>query len=76
MSDEARNPPVRDLSPEDVARGLVESRSVPRAIGMERLRQVAGEAPFALDTLCDRVLAACTDGLRRDDDICLVAMRP
>ena len=56
--------------------GLVESRSVPRAIGMERLRQVAGEAPFALDTLCDRVLAACTDGLRRDDDICLVAVRP
>jgi hypothetical protein len=56
--------------------GLVESRRVPRAIGMERLRQVAGEAPFALDALCDRVLSACTDGLRRDDDICLLAVRP
>ena len=56
--------------------GLVESGRVPRAIGMERLRQVAGEAPFALDALCDRVLSACTDGLRRDDDICLLAVRP
>ena len=56
--------------------GLVESRRVPRAVGMERLRQVAGEAPFALDALCDRVLAACTDGLRRDDDICVLAVRP
>jgi hypothetical protein len=56
--------------------GLVESRRVPRAIGMERLRQVAADAPFALDTLCDRVLTACTDGLRRDDDICLLAVRP
>jgi serine phosphatase RsbU (regulator of sigma subunit) len=56
--------------------GLVESRRVPRAIGMERLRQVATDAPFALDALCDRVLSACTDGLRRDDDICLLAVRP
>ena len=56
--------------------GLVESRRVPRAIGMERLRQVADEAPFALEALCDRVLAACTDGLRRDDDICVLAVRP
>ena len=56
--------------------GLVESRRVPRAIGMERLRQVAGEAPFALDALCDRVLSACTEDLRRDDDICLLAVRP
>ena len=56
--------------------GLVESRRVPRAIGMERLRQVADEAPFALDALCDRVLAGCTDGLRRDDDICVLAVRP
>jgi hydrogenase maturation protease len=55
--------------------GLVESRRVPRAIGMERLRQVAGEAPFALDAFCDRVLSACTEGLRRDDDICLLAVR-
>jgi hypothetical protein len=56
--------------------GLVESRRVPRAIGMERLRQVADEAPFALDALCDRVLAACTEDLRRDDDICVLAVRP
>lgn len=56
--------------------GLVESRRVPRAIGMERLRQVADDAPFALDALCDRVLSGCTDGLRRDDDICLLAVRP
>jgi hypothetical protein len=56
--------------------GLVESRRVPRAIGMERLRQVAADAPFALDALCDRVLSACTEGLVRDDDICLLAVRP
>jgi hypothetical protein len=56
--------------------GLVESRRVPRAIGMERLRQVAADAPFALDALCDRVLSACTESLRRDDDICLLAVRP
>ncbi len=55
--------------------GLVESRRVPRAIGMERLRQVAADAPFALDALCDRVLSACTESLRRDDDICLLAVR-
>ena len=28
MSDEVRDPPVRDLSPEDVARGLAEGRMV------------------------------------------------
>jgi hypothetical protein len=56
--------------------GLVESRRVPRAIGMERLRQVAADAPFALDALCDRVISACTEELRRDDDICLLAVRP
>jgi hypothetical protein len=43
---------------------------------MERLRQVAADAPFALDALCDRVLSACTESLRRDDDICLLAVRP
>jgi rhodanese-related sulfurtransferase len=28
MSDEPRNPPVRDLTPEDVARGLAEDRMI------------------------------------------------
>ncbi len=28
MADEVRNPPVRDLTPEDVARGLAEDRMV------------------------------------------------
>jgi rhodanese-related sulfurtransferase len=28
MADEARNPPVRDLTPEDVARGLAEDRMI------------------------------------------------
>lgn len=56
--------------------GLVESRRVPRALGMEQLRRAAADGPFDLEALCDRILQACTDDLRRDDDICLLAVRP
>ncbi|MEO6628797.1 MAG: PP2C family protein-serine/threonine phosphatase, partial [Aquihabitans sp.] len=56
-------------------RGLVESRSVPRPVGLDRLRQAAENGPAPLKGLCDHVLTTCTEGLRRDDDICLVGMR-
>ena len=55
--------------------GLVQSRAVSRAAGLERLRLAAAEGPPELDDLCEHVLAACTGGLRRDDDICLLGVR-
>jgi hydrogenase maturation protease len=55
--------------------GLVQSRTVDRDTGLERLRLAATDAPRELDELCEHVLGACTGHLRRDDDICLVAVR-
>jgi len=55
--------------------GLVQSRSVSRAAGLERLRLAATEGPPELDDLCEHVLASCTGRLRRDDDICLLGVR-
>ena len=55
--------------------GLVESRSVPRRVGMERLRAAAAEGPTTLEGLCRHVVDACASQLRRDDDICLVGVR-
>ena len=55
--------------------GLVQSRAVSRVAGMERLRLAAAEGPPELDDLCEHVLSACADGLRRDDDICLLGVR-
>ena len=55
--------------------GLVQSRSVSRAAGLERLRVAAAEGPPELDDLCEHVLADCTGRLRRDDDICLLGVR-
>lgn len=55
--------------------GLVQSRSVSRAAGLDRLRVAAAGGPPELDDLCEHVLAACTGPLRRDDDICLLGVR-
>jgi hydrogenase maturation protease len=55
--------------------GLVESRDIPRAMGLERLRRAATGRVAAMESLCDHVLAACTEDLRRDDDICLLGVR-
>lgn len=55
--------------------GLVQSRTVSRAAGLERLRLAAAEGPPELDDLCAHVLDACTGDLRRDDDICLLGVR-
>jgi len=55
--------------------GLVESRSVSRAVGVERLRRAAAAGPTSLDDLCDHVVKVCTRSLRRDDDICLLGVR-
>lgn len=56
-------------------RGLVESRSVPHHTGLDRLRRAAADGPAPLEGLCDHILTTCIDGLRRDDDICLVGLR-
>ena len=55
--------------------GLVQSRSVSRAAGLERLRLAAAGGPPELEDLCQRVLDACIGDLRRDDDICLLGVR-
>jgi serine phosphatase RsbU (regulator of sigma subunit) len=55
--------------------GLVESRAVSRAAGMDRLRLAVSEGPDELGDLCEHALAACAGDLRRDDDICLLGVR-
>ena len=55
--------------------GLVQSRVTTRASGLERLRRAAARPATSLEELCDRVLTACTADGRRDDDICLLALR-
>lgn len=55
--------------------GLVESRTIPRAVGLERLRGAVAHGPEPLDGLCEHVLKVCTGDGRRDDDICLLGAR-
>jgi len=55
--------------------GLVQSGTVSRATGMERLRELAGGGPADIESLCDRVFTGCAGNVRRDDDICLLAVR-
>ena len=55
--------------------GLVESGTISRAAGMERLRRAAADGPDRLEDLCDHVLTVCTADLRRDDDISLLGVR-
>ena len=55
--------------------GLVESGTISRATGMERLRRAAADGPDRLEDLCDHVLTVCTADLRRDDDISLLGVR-
>ena len=55
--------------------GLVESRTTPMEVGLEGLRREAAAGPGPLEDLCDHVLDTCLPRLRRDDDICLLALR-
>ena len=55
--------------------GLVRSRTVSAEVGMERLLLASADGSGSLDELCEHVLTKCTDGLRRDDDICLLGVR-
>ena len=58
--------------------GLVESPTVPRATGLDRLCRTATDGRVSgegAEGLCEHVVSACAEGLRRDDDICLVAVR-
>ena len=55
--------------------GLVESRATPMEVGLDGLRRAAAAGPVPLEDLCDHVLDTCLSRLRRDDDICLLALR-
>jgi hydrogenase maturation protease len=55
--------------------GLVTTAAGSTADGLERLRRAASLQSPDLDGLCDHVLDACTSGVRRDDDLCLLAVR-
>lgn len=55
--------------------GLVKPRQRSVRDGMERLARAAANAALPLDELCDHVLAACLDGVQRDDDVLLLALR-
>ncbi|MDQ3979459.1 MAG: hydrogenase maturation protease [Actinomycetota bacterium] len=55
--------------------GLVESHTRPMLDGLDGLQKAAGDGPGPLEDLCDHVLNACSEGLDREDDICLLAVR-
>jgi PAS domain S-box-containing protein len=56
--------------------GLVERRAEPLDNGLERLRTGASTALIeSADQLCDVATAACLTGLKRSDDVCLLALR-
>lgn len=58
-----------------VTDGLVRSASRDLREGLARLRDAAGAAPRPVDQLCEHLLTACADGLARDDDLSLLAVR-
>ena len=53
--------------------GLVERRGEPLDTGLDRLRQVAADAPAALDDLCDRLVSQLPDAGR--DDVAVIAIQ-
>lgn len=55
--------------------GLVESHTRPMLDGLEGLQKAAANGPGPLEDLCDHVFNACSDGLNREDDICLLGVR-
>jgi hydrogenase maturation protease len=55
--------------------GLVETPGGSTASALEQLRQAVILGPTDLDELCDHVLQVCTPEGRRDDDVCLLALR-
>jgi serine phosphatase RsbU (regulator of sigma subunit) len=55
--------------------GLVESRTTSRGEGLRLLMRAALDAPPGLEDLCDHVVHVCSNGIHRDDDICLLGVR-
>lgn len=56
--------------------GLVERRTESMGAGIDRLAGLlAAGAGADLETLLDQVVEACLEGQRRDDDVCVVAIR-
>jgi len=56
--------------------GLVERRSESIEKGFDRLRASTQRAPLdSADHLCETAIAACLTGLKRADDVCLLAVR-
>ena len=78
-TDRVRSEAIVRLAPDSTlllfTDGLVQSPTVSRAAGMERLLRAAVDGPRQLDDLCAHVLGACTGKSERDDDICLVGVR-
>jgi GAF domain-containing protein len=56
--------------------GLVERRGEPLEAGIEKLERVLADAPEPLEELCDHLLSVLAPDVERDDDICLLAIRP
>ena len=56
--------------------GLVERRTEAMGEGIDRLAAALAEhADAKLEALLDQVVGVCLDGQRRDDDVCVVAIR-
>ena len=55
--------------------GLVEGPRRSRADGLAALAEAASGAPQPLEALCDHVLRALVNRHRREDDLCLLALR-
>jgi hydrogenase maturation protease len=54
--------------------GLVTSRTRSRRDGLEALRHAAVTGPRAIEDLSDHVMHTCLAGMRRDDDVALLAV--
>ncbi|MDQ4134433.1 MAG: hydrogenase maturation protease [Actinomycetota bacterium] len=55
--------------------GLVASRTRSIEDGLECARRAALAGPDDVDALCDHMMTACLNSMRRDDDACLLGLR-
>lgn len=55
--------------------GLVRTHNRAMSDGMVQVAKAAAGAPRPLEDLCEHVVRACLEGVERDDDVLLVALR-
>ena len=55
--------------------GLVQTHNRTMSDGMVQMAKAAAGAPRPIDELCEHVIGACLEGVERDDDVLLVALR-